>query len=617
MRHDRVHGAHLVGALGAVLPGEEEHLARELLADLAGEVGAAVAGVERADVGIRLLEAAVLGARDREVADHVQRVPAAGRPAGDDRDDDLRHEADEPLHLEDVQPPAARRVDALRRSRPSRTCSRRARGCAGRRPQQNAQPPSFGLGPLPVSSTTPMRGFCRASSSARYSSSTVCGRKALRTSGRLKAMRATRPVEVVVVGDVGEALEAGDVAPAAGVEDVGDRRVAMPQAYGLALALAACRGVQRLESHAARPLADLLAHAPRRRPPAAHALPRLDRARGRRCSRARTAGRSSRRSSSTTTTRPPPGCAAAIDFGWREPPRRCATDDPGERDVPAVAAARGRGGARPLPRLPHREGQGRRTRPDARRRRRARRAVRAPPRARGPHPHRRQRRLERRRGRARHPRPRRFDLEYVEQPCATRRGAGRDPRGGSATWASRSPPTRACARPRTRCAVARAGAADLLVIKAQPLGGIHSALRIVAAKPGCPSWSRARSTPRVGIAMGAHLAAAHPRARLRLRTRHGRAVHRATSSPSRSCPWTARIPRRAAWRADAPRSSTRPRRDADRRHWWRRPAPPHARPARPRRHLIDAPAAPTARLQPLQPRVGVQPLEEHVDDRRS
>ena len=40
----------------------------------------------------------------------MQRVPAAGRPAVDDRDDDLGHRADQPLHLEDVQP-AARRLD--------------------------------------------------------------------------------------------------------------------------------------------------------------------------------------------------------------------------------------------------------------------------------------------------------------------------------------------------------------------------------------------------------------------------------------------------------------------------------------------------------------------------
>jgi hypothetical protein len=34
-------------------------------------------------------------------------------------------------------------------------------------PLQNAQPPSFALGPLPVSSTTPMRLFMRAWSRAR------------------------------------------------------------------------------------------------------------------------------------------------------------------------------------------------------------------------------------------------------------------------------------------------------------------------------------------------------------------------------------------------------------------------------------------------------------------
>src|SRR5689334_11892132 len=60
-------------------------------------------------------------------------------------------------------------------------------------PEQKAQPPSRGDGPLPVSSTQPTSGVCRAWSSTRYSSSTVCGRKALRTSGRSKAIR-TAPV---------------------------------------------------------------------------------------------------------------------------------------------------------------------------------------------------------------------------------------------------------------------------------------------------------------------------------------------------------------------------------------------------------------------------------------
>src|SRR5690606_21599585 len=110
MRHDGVHGAHLIGALGVVFVGQEEHLARELLAHLPREVGATVARVERADIRIRLLEMRVLTAGDREVAHDVQRVAAARGPAGHERDDDLRHEADEALHLEDVQAPCPARL---------------------------------------------------------------------------------------------------------------------------------------------------------------------------------------------------------------------------------------------------------------------------------------------------------------------------------------------------------------------------------------------------------------------------------------------------------------------------------------------------------------------------
>jgi hypothetical protein len=58
-------------------------------------------------------------------------------------------------------------------------------------PEQKAQPPSFGLGPLPVRITQPMSVASRACSSAVISSSTVCGRNALRTSGRSNAMRTT------------------------------------------------------------------------------------------------------------------------------------------------------------------------------------------------------------------------------------------------------------------------------------------------------------------------------------------------------------------------------------------------------------------------------------------
>lgn len=101
-----------------------------------------------------------------------------------------------------------------------------------------------------------------------------------------------------------------------------------------------------------------------------------------------------------------------------------------------------------------------------------------------------------------------FGLEYAEQPCATvpelaelrRRVAGL----GVPVAADES--VRKAADP---LAVARAGAADLLVVKAQPLGGVTAALAIVAAA-GLPVVVSSAIDTSVGLSMGAHLAAAVP-----------------------------------------------------------------------------------------------------------
>jgi O-succinylbenzoate synthase len=100
------------------------------------------------------------------------------------------------------------------------------------------------------------------------------------------------------------------------------------------------------------------------------------------------------------------------------------------------------------------------------------------------------------------------DLEYAEQPCATvpelaelrRRTAGL----GVPIAADES-----VRRADDPLAVARAGAADLLVIKAQPLGGIPTALSIVEAA-GLPVVVSSALDTSVGLSMGAHLAAALP-----------------------------------------------------------------------------------------------------------
>ena len=101
-----------------------------------------------------------------------------------------------------------------------------------------------------------------------------------------------------------------------------------------------------------------------------------------------------------------------------------------------------------------------------------------------------------------------FDLEYIEQPCATVDELAELRRRihymGIPIAADES--VRKAADP---LAVARAGAADIVIVKAQPLGGVHAAQRIVA-EAGLPAVVSSALDTSVGIAMGAHLAAALP-----------------------------------------------------------------------------------------------------------
>ena len=99
-----------------------------------------------------------------------------------------------------------------------------------------------------------------------------------------------------------------------------------------------------------------------------------------------------------------------------------------------------------------------------------------------------------------------FGLQYAEQPCRTvpelaelrGRLAGLDvPIAADESVRKASDPL----------AVARAGAADVLVVKAQPLGGITAA-RAVIADAGLPCVVSSALDTSVGLGMGAFLAAA-------------------------------------------------------------------------------------------------------------
>ncbi|WP_349428584.1 o-succinylbenzoate synthase [Microbacterium sp. LWS13-1.2] len=101
-----------------------------------------------------------------------------------------------------------------------------------------------------------------------------------------------------------------------------------------------------------------------------------------------------------------------------------------------------------------------------------------------------------------------FDLEYAEQPCASVDELAELRRRvkymGIPIAADES--VRKAADP---LAVARAGAADLLVVKAQPLGGVRRALEIVA-EAGLPAVVSSALDTSVGLSMGVALAAALP-----------------------------------------------------------------------------------------------------------
>jgi o-succinylbenzoate synthase len=101
-----------------------------------------------------------------------------------------------------------------------------------------------------------------------------------------------------------------------------------------------------------------------------------------------------------------------------------------------------------------------------------------------------------------------YDLEYLEQPCARVEELA-ELRARLHDWDIPVAADESVRKAADPLAVARAGAADLLVIKAQPLGGIHRAAAIVA-EAGLPVVVSSALDTSIGIAMGAHLAAALP-----------------------------------------------------------------------------------------------------------
>lgn len=99
----------------------------------------------------------------------------------------------------------------------------------------------------------------------------------------------------------------------------------------------------------------------------------------------------------------------------------------------------------------------------------------------------------------------RFDLEYAEQPCATLDELAEVRRGCDVPIAADESIRRAEDPLRVRAAEA----ADIAVVKVQPLGGVRNALRVVEAC-GLPAVVSSAVETSVGLAAGLALAAALP-----------------------------------------------------------------------------------------------------------
>jgi O-succinylbenzoate synthase len=99
----------------------------------------------------------------------------------------------------------------------------------------------------------------------------------------------------------------------------------------------------------------------------------------------------------------------------------------------------------------------------------------------------------------------RFDLEYAEQPCASLSELAELRRRVDVPLAADESIRRASDPLRVRAA----GAADIVVLKAQPLGGVRAGLEIAAAC-GLPAVVSSAVDTSVGLAAGVALAAALP-----------------------------------------------------------------------------------------------------------
>ena len=151
-------------------------------------------------------------------------------------------------------------------------------------------------------------------------------------------------------------------------------------------------------------------------------------------------------------------------------------------------------------------------------------------------------------------------LEYVEQPCATVEELAAVRRRRRVPVAADESIRRAADPYRVR----DLEAADIAVLKVQPLGGVRACLRI-AEDIGLPVVVSSALETSVGLAAGVALAAALPELAVRLRAGHGRCWP--TTSPTEPLAPVDGYPAGAAPTSSASASTAAPPRPSASAHW--------------------------------------------------
>ena len=113
MRHDGIDHAHSMRVFSRIFTPKKKDFPGKFLTNLSGQICRTKSAIETRHIGVGLLEPCVFLACQCEIGNDMKTMTAAGRPSRNRAYDNLWHESDQALHLENVQASGSSGVDAF------------------------------------------------------------------------------------------------------------------------------------------------------------------------------------------------------------------------------------------------------------------------------------------------------------------------------------------------------------------------------------------------------------------------------------------------------------------------------------------------------------------------